>query len=227
MTEFKKEIKKTLNNKISQLNDIIADIDQLLTKMETDYYRACIFGSARIEPNSDAFKEVYQLAFELSSRNVDIVTGGGPGLMQAANMGAKDGGSKSRSIGIAIELPFEASTNAHLDVKRHHRRFSSRLDEFIRISHALIITPGGIGTLLELFYSWQLLQVNHMQKRPVFLVGGDKMWPELIDWFKKWPLKQKLISPEDLDSLIICEDIQDVIKKLEPDIQKFYQKNTK
>ena len=131
MTITQREVQGVLNKKILQLNDIIADIDHLLTEMETDFYRVSIFGSARIKPNSKNFKEVYKLAFELSRRGADIVTGGGPGLMQAANKGAKEGSKKSRSIGIAIDLPFESSPNSHLDVKRQHRRFSSRLDEFM------------------------------------------------------------------------------------------------
>ena len=90
-----KEVRKVLNRKIVQLNDIIADIDTLLTKMETNYYRVSIFGSARLQPDTPAYKEVYDLAFQLAMRGIDIVTGGGPGLMDAANKGAKDGGQKS------------------------------------------------------------------------------------------------------------------------------------
>ena len=145
----RKEVRKVLNKKIVKLNDIIDGIDSLLTKMETDYYRVSIFGSARLKPDTPLYKEVYDLAFQLAMRNADIVTGGGPGLMDAANKGAKDGGKKSRSIGLSIELPYETDANSHLDVKRNHKRFSSRLDEFMRISHAVVVTPGGIGTLLE------------------------------------------------------------------------------
>ena len=164
-----KGIRKTLEKKITQLNDIIADIDTLLTEMQTEYYRVSVFGSARIKANSPQFDQVYQLAYKLSMRGVDIVTGGGPGLMQAANKGAQDGGQKvSRSIGLPIDLPFETTANAHLDVKKQHKRFSSRLDEFMRISHAVIVTPGGIGTILELFYTWQLIQVQHIKPRPIF-----------------------------------------------------------
>ena len=124
MAVSRKNIQKVLNDKIVKLNDIIADIDHLLTEMETDFYRVSIFGSARIKENTPAYKEVYDLAYQLSMRGVDIVTGGGPGLMSAANQGAKEGGEKSRSIGLAISLPFESSPNHHLDVKRQHKRFS-------------------------------------------------------------------------------------------------------
>lgn len=219
-----KYIRKVLNKKIVQLNDIIADIDGLLTEMETDYYRVSIFGSARLTPHSTMYKEVYDLAYQLAMRGVDIVTGGGPGLMDAANKGAKDGGKKSRSIGLPIELPFEVDANSHLDVKRQHRRFSSRLDEFMRISHAVVVTPGGIGTILELFYTWQLIQVKHIKPRPILLMGGDKMWPELLKWITSWPLQMNLVSSSDMEHVTFCNSISDVLNRLEPEIKSFHKK---
>lgn len=216
----RKKVRKILGSKIHQLNDIIADIDALLTSMETEYYRVCIFGSARIKPDSDLYKQAYELASELSKRGVDIVTGGGPGLMEAANKAAKDMGAKSRSIGLPIELPFESDANSHLDVKHHHRRFSSRLDEFMRISHAIIVTPGGIGTILELFYAWQLIQVDHIKARPIILMG--EMWEGLLQYMKDNPLDNQLMSAKDFDSITICKTVDEAIKFLEPEIKKFY-----
>ena len=220
-TVRKKEVRKFLNEKIAQLNGIVADIDSLLTKFEDDFFRVSIFGSARIKAQSEQYKQVYELAFQLSTRGIDIVTGGGPGLMDAANKGAKDGCNQSRSIGLPIELPFESDANSHLDVKRQHRRFSSRLDEFMRISHAVVVTAGGIGTILELFYTWQLIQVGHIIPRPIILMGGERMWHELLDWIKKWPLAMKLMNESDIDNLIICASPDDVILCLKPDIEKF------
>jgi uncharacterized protein (TIGR00730 family) len=215
-----KKVRKVLDNKIQQLNDIIADIDMLLTEMETDFYRVCIFGSARISANSEFYKLVQSLAYELASRSVDIVTGGGPGLMEAANKGAKEGSNKSRSIGLPIDLPFETDANSHLDVKHQHRRFSSRLDEFMRISHAVIVTPGGIGTVLEFFYTWQLMQVGHIKQRPLILLGKDK-WDGLIRWLEQKPLKLELMSAKDFQMLRVCDSVDDVIQVLEPEITKF------
>ena len=220
-TVRKKEIRTFLNEKITQLNGIVADIDSLLTKFEDDFFRVAIFGSARLKPQSEQYQEVYDLAYQLSFRGIDIVTGGGPGLMDAANKGAKDGGQHSRSIGLPIILRFESDANAHLDVKREHRRFSSRLDEFMRISHAVVVTPGGLGTILELFYTWQLLQVQHITSRPIFLLGGKEMWPELITWLEKWPLKMGLIEAQDLGAIQFCKTNHDVITKLEPELLKF------
>ncbi len=221
MGPTEKEIKKILDKKITQLYDITADLNHLLTKMETHFYRVSIFGSARIKENSHHFTEVRKLAYEISRRGADIVTGGGPGLMQAANQGAQEGSQFSRSIGLPIELPFEAEANSHLDVKRQHRRFSSRLDEFMRISNAVVVTPGGIGTLLELFYTWQLIQVDHIKPMPILLLGGDGMWEELIDWLAKWPTAMELMSKEDLSYLILCPTVADALSYLEPKIKEF------
>jgi uncharacterized protein (TIGR00730 family) len=216
-------VRKYLNKNIAQLSDIVADLDLIVTKLGYEYFRVCIFGSARIKPDSKEYKIAESLAFSLGLHNVDIVTGGGPGLMEAANLGAKKARRQGRSIGLAIELPFEADANQHLDVKYHHRRFSSRLDEFMRLSHAVVVTAGGIGTLLELFYTWQLLQVNHINERPLILIGKD-MWGGLLDWMKDQPLERKLVDQSDLDKVILVDTVEEVMAILEPHIQSF-QKN--
>jgi uncharacterized protein (TIGR00730 family) len=225
MAVEQKRVRKFLSKKIQQLNDIIADLDTLVTELGSEFYRVSIFGSARIKPDTAEYKQVYALAKQLSSLGVDIVTGGGPGLMEAANAGAKDGGNlQSRSFGLHIELPFETDTNSHLDVKYHHRRFSSRLDEFMRISHAVVVTPGGIGTLLELFYTWQLMQVNHIAPRPFILVGG--MWEGLLKWMEENPVKMKLMDQKDFDQIVFVRTVEEVVARLEPGIREFYRKKS-
>ncbi len=216
----RKKIRKLLSNKVQQLNEVIADIDTILTEMETDFYRVCIFGSARIGVDSPFYQQAYELAKELARRGVDIVTGGGPGLMEAANRGAKDGSNLSRSIGLPIELPFETDANAHLDVKHHHKRFSSRLDEFMRISHAVVITPGGIGTLLELFYTWQLMQVNHIKPRP-FILLGHSMFDQLIKYLEDVPVALSLMNRDDMRMIQVVDTVDEVVKCLEPHIEHF------
>ncbi len=216
-----KKVRKILTNKIRQLYDIVADIDTLLTEMETDFYRVCIFGSARIRENSPIYNQVELLAEALSKSGVDIVTGGGPGLMEAANRGAKAGSKGSWSIGLPIQLPFESDANSHLDVKSHHKRFSSRLDEFMRISHAVIVVPGGIGTVLEMFYTWQLMQVAHIRPRPLILFSSDKSWEALIQWTQDYPLKNNLISPKDMEMIKIVNSVDEIMEILDPDIAKF------
>jgi uncharacterized protein (TIGR00730 family) len=222
MSISKKENKKVLRNKLTQLNDVVADIDQVLAQMDTEFFRVAIFGSARLKQDTEAFEQVYQLAYQLALLGIDVVTGGGPGLMEAANKGAKEVGKKSRSIGLSIILPFEAGANEHLDIKREHRRFSTRLDDFMRTAHAVIVTEGGIGTLLELFYTWQLIQAEHMKPRPILLLGQNTMWVDLMDWMKKWPLQRGLMSASDFDHITLCSSIEDVIANLEPTRKEFY-----
>ena len=217
-----KTVRKFLSKKIQQLNNIVADLDALVTEIGTDYYRVSIFGSARIKPNTEEYMEVYDLAKKLAKNNADIVTGGGPGLMEAANAGAKDGSSKSKSFGLHVDLPFETTPNEHLDITYHHKRFSSRLDEFMRISHAVIVTPGGIGTILELLYTWQLIQVSHISERPIILVG--KMWTGLLEWMKLEPLNKQLIDKSDFNNIKIVQNVDEVIILLKPLINKFYAK---
>lgn len=217
-----KTVRKFLSKKIQQLNNIVADLDALVTEIGTDYFRVSIFGSARIKPNTEEYMEVYDLAKKLSKNNADIVTGGGPGLMEAANAGAKDGSSKSKSFGLHVDLPFETTPNEHLDITYHHKRFSSRLDEFMRISHAVIVTPGGIGTILELLYTWQLIQVSHISERPIILVG--KMWTGLLEWMKSEPLNKQLIDKSDFNNIKIVQNVDEVIVLLKPLINKFYAK---
>ena len=217
-----KTVRKFLSKKIQQLNNIVADLDALVTEIGTDYYRVSIFGSVRIKPNTEEYMEVYDLAKKLAKNNADIVTGGGPGLMEAANAGAKDGSSKSKSFGLHVDLPFETSPNEHLDITYHHKRFSSRLDEFMRISHAVIVTPGGIGTILELLYTWQLIQVSHISERPIILVG--KMWTGLLEWMESEPLNKQLIDKSDFNNIKIVQNVDEVIVLLKPLINKFYAK---
>ena len=221
MNTKEKKVRRFLSKQIQQLNNIVADLDAVITDMGTEFYRVSIFGSARIKPDTKEYKGVYTLAKELAENGADIVTGGGPGLMEAANAGAKEGSSsKSKSFGIRIDLPFEDTPNEHLDIKFYHKRFSSRLDEFMRISHAVVVTPGGIGTLLELLYTWQLIQVNHISARPIILVGD--MWNGFFDWIKSEPLKAQLLDKSDLDNIIIVKNVREVTKLLKPEIKAFY-----
>jgi uncharacterized protein (TIGR00730 family) len=153
-------------------------------------YRVTIFGSARLKPGTPAYDGVKKLAAELTTMGCDIISGGGPGLMQAANEGAHSvqPGTRKRSVGIRIELPFEQEVNPFVGQAYEHRTFFSRLHHFMIVSDAFIVVPGGIGTLLELSLAWQLLQVRKLYNTPLILVG--KMWPELIEWSRRSMLKK-------------------------------------
>jgi uncharacterized protein (TIGR00730 family) len=153
-------------------------------------YRVTIFGSARIKPGTLAYNGVKQLAAELTRMGCDIMSGGGPGLMQAANEGAHsvDPEALHRSVGIRIELPFEQAINPFVGQAYEHRTFFSRLHHFMIISDAFIVVPGGIGTLLEMSLAWQLLQVRKLYNTPLVLVG--KMWPDLVAWGRRFMLQE-------------------------------------
>lgn len=179
-------------------------------------FTVAIFGSARIREGSTIYKQIQDLAAMISEAGMNIVTGGGPGLMSAASKGHYVGrrDKNTKSIGLRIKLPFEEKEALHLDVKKEFKRFSTRLDGFIRHSNVVIVAPGGVGTLLEFIYTWQLLQVKHISNIPVILLG--EMWFDFVKWIRKWPLKYKLINPEDVNLIFLAEDIHEafsVIKK--------------
>jgi uncharacterized protein (TIGR00730 family) len=160
-------------------------------------YRVAIFGSARAQPGTFVYEEVKRVATALGAIGCDIVTGGGPGLMQAANEGAKAAGAPG-SVGIRIELPFEQDVNPFVEQSFTHETFFTRLHHFVITSDAFVVVPGGIGTVLEMLMIWQLLQVHHVDDVPLILVG--KMWHGLVEWAKTSMLDPRLAlaNPEDL-----------------------------
>lgn len=161
-------------------------------------YRVAIFGSARAQPGSFAYEEVKRAAAAFTAMGCDIVTGGGPGLMQAANEGAASAGNRDQSIGIRVELPFEQEVNPFVEHAYEHGTFFTRLQHFVIASDAFVVVPGGIGTVLEMLMIWQLLQVRHVDKVPLILVG--KMWKGLVDWADQSMLdpRMPLANPEDI-----------------------------
>jgi predicted Rossmann-fold nucleotide-binding protein len=175
-------------------------------------FTVTIFGSARIQKDSPIYQEIHDLAEMISEAGMDIVTGGGSGLMNAASEGHRIGRreKKVRSIGLRIELPFEEEEANHLDIKKEFSRFSNRLDSFMSFSNAVVVASGGVGTLLEFAYTWQLLQVKHISNIPVILLG--EMWFHLVKWIKRWPLKHNLLDPEDMELLFLAKDINEAFK---------------
>jgi uncharacterized protein (TIGR00730 family) len=160
--------------------------------------RVAIFGSARAKPGTPVYDDVKRVAAALTRMDCDIVTGGGPGLMQAANEGAASTGLPERSLGIRIELPFEQDVNPFVEQAFEHKTFFTRLHHFVLASDAFVVVPGGIGTVLEMVMIWQLLQVRQMGDVPLVLVG--KMWRGLVDWTSTSMLDPRLplASPEDM-----------------------------
>jgi uncharacterized protein (TIGR00730 family) len=192
-------VKQILVNTVFGLWDIVNNLTRLKPS-KSERYRVTIFGSARAKPGSFVYEEVKRVAAALAEMGCDIITGGGPGLMQAANEGAAavNAPERNRSVGIRVELPFEQEVNPFVEQAFEHKTFFSRLHHFVLTSDAYVVTPGGIGTVLELMMIWQLLQVKHIHDAPLILVGN--MWAELVDWAKKDLLKPEmsLASPEDM-----------------------------
>jgi uncharacterized protein (TIGR00730 family) len=219
MIKGKGERRRYLDERLRILYRRSMLIEEELRKLDGDkFYRTCIFGSARIKPDTPNYNQVVKLAEILAGNGIDILTGGGPGLMEAANKGAKLGkelkNTKAWSYGISINLEFEPEPNKHLDVKRHHFKFSSRLDDFIRLSNSIVVTPGGIGTLLELYFTWQLIQVRHIGLRPIVLLG-EKFWSGLISWMKEIILEQALVSAKDFDFISVVDTPEEAAEVIE------------
>lgn len=169
-------------------------------KIEHDkHFKVAMFGSSRVKKNDAIYKQVKELAEMLGEMGVDVITGGGPGLMQAANEGHRDGSKlahdDAHSIGIGVKLLWKQKFNKSVQYKEEFNRFSRRLDEFMLLSNAVVVAPGGLGTTLELFYTWQLVQVHHICHIPIILMG-DK-WDGLLKWIKEGPLKKKYLDQSD------------------------------
>jgi len=185
------------------------------------HYRVAIFGSARIQEGDQEYKDVFTIARGFGKLGFDVVTGGGPGIMLAGNAGHKSGMSNSHSIGLNIKLPFEQQENNYLDINKEFDRFSERLDTFMSLSDVIVVATGGIGTLLELFYSWQLIQVKHMCETPIILFG--EMWEGLLRWLNEEVLPRKLFNKEDMRNIFHmndCEKVVEFVKKSHEDRQK-------
>jgi uncharacterized protein (TIGR00730 family) len=192
-------VKDVLVRTVFGLWEIVNDLTRLRPSRR-ERYRVTIFGSARAQPGTYVYDEVKHVAAALAEMGCDIITGGGPGLMQAANEGAAavNAPQRNRSVGIRVDLPFEQEVNPFVEQAFEHKTFFTRLHHFVLTSDAFVVVPGGIGTVLELMMVWQLLQVKHVRDTPLILVG--KMWAGLVDWARTHLLTTQppLASPEDV-----------------------------
>jgi uncharacterized protein (TIGR00730 family) len=202
-------VREIVTASVLSLWKVVNDLTRLRpTKRER--YRVAIFGSARAQPGSFVYEEVKRVAVAVASLGCDIVTGGGPGLMQAANEGATIAGAP-RSVGIRVELPFEQGVNPFVAEAFDHGTFFTRLQHFAIASDAFVVVPGGVGTVLETLMIWQLLQVGHITDVPLILVG--KMWKGLIEWARTSMLDPRLalINPADLEIPTCVETADEAI----------------
>ncbi|MDD9304344.1 MAG: TIGR00730 family Rossman fold protein [Desulfobacter sp.] len=175
-----------------------------------------IFGSARTDPKHPDYQRARDTAALFASSGYAVITGGGPGIMQAANQGAKE--AKGKSIGLKINLPFEEKGNPYLTTSVDFHYFFVRKVMFVKYAQAYIIMPGGLGTLDEMFETLTLVQTRRIRQMPVILMD-KKFWSPLLDWIKTQLVERGLISPEDLDLFHLAQDPDQALKI----VQNFYQ----
>ncbi|MFP4047099.1 MAG: TIGR00730 family Rossman fold protein [Bacteroidales bacterium] len=173
-----------------------------------------IFGSARTKPDNEYFKLAEEIAYKLTQFGYGVITGGGPGIMEAGNMGAKKG--KGKSVGINIDLPFEQGANLFIDPDKliSFEHFFVRKVMFVKYAQGFIVLPGGFGTLDELFEAITLIQTEKIGKFPIILVGS-KFWNGLVDWLKDVVLKEEHnISEEDLESFYVVDTADEAVEHI-------------
>ena len=168
-----------------------------------------IFGSTRVKPEDEIYQKAERIGQLLAENGFGVITGGGPGVMEAANKGASLAGGKS--IGINIELPLEQAPNPYTNINLTFHYFFVRKVMFIKYAVAYIILPGGFGTMDELFESITLIQTHKIKPFPVILMGS-KYWKGLLDWIKEVVLKEGKISPADLEILQVTDEPEEMIK---------------
>ncbi|UCF21582.1 MAG: LOG family protein [Gemmatimonadota bacterium] len=202
----------------ASLRDLWRVVDDLsrIRAPSSRFYRVTIFGSARMQPGERLYNEVRDLASQLAALGCDIVTGGGPGLMQAANEGEQvgDPDNRTRSFGLPIELPHEEAANPFVERVYKHRTFFTRLHHFVRLSDAFIVVRGGIGTSLEALMVWQLCQVRHVYDKPFILVG--EMWKDLVQWARNHMIHpgRNLADPQDLSIPFCAATIEEAVARI-------------
>lgn len=190
---------------------ILSEFVEGFEELHEVYPAVSIFGSARLKPGDPVYEQTQEIARMLAERGYAVITGGGGGVMEAANKGAADGGG--RSVGLNIELPMEQRPNHFSNQNLSFRYFFVRKVMFIKYAQAYVVMPGGLGTLDELTEALTLIQTRKIKPFPVIMVG-TKFWGPLIDWFKQTLLAEKMISEEDLDIFRVIDDPKEVVKEI-------------
>ena len=191
---------------------ITAEIVEGFDRLASVQRGVSIFGSARTSPSDPHYKAAVETARRLAKAGYTIITGGGPGIMEAANHGARLG--KGRSIGCNIELPFEQAPNPYVDTLVNFRYFFVRKTMFIKYSSAFVVFPGGFGTLDEAFEALTLIQTGKIYLFPVVFFGSE-YWGGLVDWLRERVLAEKKISPGDMDLLTVTDDPREAVRSVE------------
>jgi uncharacterized protein (TIGR00730 family) len=188
--------------------EIMSEFVEATERLQQIQPAVSIFGSARTPPDHPYYKLTEDLARLLSDAGFSVISGGGPGIMEAANKGAFHG--KSPSVGLNIQLPFEQSGNPYQDISQTFRHFFARKVMFVKHAMAYVVMPGGFGTLDELSEALTLIQTGKSRRMPIILVHSP-FWAGLIDWFRQTLVVEKVISPEDMDLIQIIDEPQQVV----------------
>ena len=170
-----------------------------------------IFGSARTKPEHPYYKLTEEIARLLSDAGFSVISGGGPGIMEAANKGAYYG--KSPSVGLNIQLPHEQHTNTYQNISQTFQHFFARKVMFVKFASAYVVMPGGFGTLDELMEALTLVQTGKTRRMPIVLVGSE-FWGGLVEWFRTALLIEKVISPEDMDLIQVIDEPREVVSAI-------------
>jgi len=194
-----------------RLFKIMAELVDGFDTLSDIYPCVSIFGSARVRAREETYEKTVVIAKKLAENGYHIITGGGPGIMEAGNKGAKEGGG--RSVGLNIRLPKEQNPNPYTDIQLDFNYFFVRKVIFLKYAQAYVGMPGGFGTLDEIFEAITLIQTKRIKPFPVILVGSD-YWGSLWEWIKGNLLKRKSISPEDVDLVTILDDPDDVVNTI-------------
>ena len=190
---------------------IMAEFVEATERLNSVRPAVSIFGSARIPPDHMYYILSEKISRLLSDAGFAVISGGGPGIMEAANKGAYFG--KSPSIGLNIQLPMEQSSNPYQDISQTFQHFFARKFMFVRFASAYVVMPGGFGTLDELMEALTLIQTGKSRKIPIILVHGP-FWKGMIDWFRERLVAERMINPEDLELIQIIDTPEEVVEAI-------------
>jgi uncharacterized protein (TIGR00730 family) len=190
---------------------IMAEFVDAIETLSGINHAISIFGSARVKPGDPYYEKTVVLARRLAQEGFSVITGGGPGIMEAANKGAAEGGGKS--VGMNIRLPFEQKPNPYANVHIDYKYFFIRKVMFVKYAMAYVILPGGFGTLDELFEALTLIQTKRIKSFPVILMGSE-YWKGLLDWIKKTMMRELMIEKDDLNYFQVIDEPEEVVRHI-------------
>lgn len=211
MTERQYLIDTMTMNNSWRLFHIIAEFVEGFESLSEIYPAVSIFGSARLKPDDPSYEKTVVIARKLAENGFHVITGGGSGIMEAGNKGAREGGA--RSVGLKIQLPFEQEHNGYSNVRLDFKYFFVRKVMFVKYAQAYVALPGGFGTLDEIFEALTLIQTQRIKPFPVILVGRS-YWEGLAEWMRNTLLARKLVSPDDLELFFLLDDPDEIVKTI-------------